>query len=544
MFFLLSLLIFSSPIDDIKLDTTGASENKINRIIKNMSLDEKIGQLLIFGFSGINAKTEATKLIEKYKPGGVLLFSRNVENKTQLVILNKTMQEAALKYSGVPLFISVDQEGGRVLRLKNIATVLPGNMNLGATDSSILSFLAGKLTAIDLEALGINMNFAPVIDVNSNKDSKVIGVRSFGDDPKKVSELGVAYIKGLQSRRVSATAKHYPGHGAVSGDSHYSSPSIDLTFDELYNRDLIPFKAAISDGVDAIMTAHLSYPNIDPTNNPATISKIMLTDILRNKLGFTGLIVTDDMEMNGISSKMDIGEASVKAILAGCDLITVAWSETAKEKVFNSLKRAVENSIISESRINESLKRIIATKLKRKLYQYPDPNIEKIKQIVGNKFHNQIARLIAKKSITLLKNDSVIPIETEKKYLIISNFEYFASELNTSANNTIFLKMKLNSSKKDREAIYSKIIEYKDSVDAIIISVMNSKQAELANNIKEFSNKPLIVASLDTPYLIKNVYNADAYICSYSFRSKAVTELASVILGKTKAMGLLPVKLN
>lgn len=544
MFFLLTLLIFSNSIDDIKLDTTYIDNNKINRIIKNMSLDEKIGQLLIFGFSGINAKTEAAKLIEKYKLGGVLLFSRNVENKTQLVELNKAMQEASLKYSGVPLFISVDQEGGRVLRLKNIATVLPGNMNLGASNSSILSFLAGKLTAIDLEALGININFAPVLDVNTNKDSKVIGVRSFGDDPNKVAELGVAYIKGLQSRRVSATAKHFPGHGSVSGDSHFSTPIISSTLETLNNSDLVPFKAAIEEGLDAIMTAHVSVPNIDPTNNPATSSKIIITDILRNKLGFTGLVITDDMEMNGIIGKTDIGKASVEAFLAGCDLVTVAWSNSAKEKVFNSLKHAVENNIISEARLAQSLNRIIKTKLKRKLYQYPDPDINKIKQIVGNKFHNQIASLIAKKSITMLKNDSVLPIEADKKYLVISNFDYFASEINANSNNIKFLKIKLNSSKSDKEAIYSKILEYKDSVDGFIISVMNSNQAEIANNIKEYSKKPLIVASLDTPYLIKNIHNADAYICAYSFRSKAVAELSNIILGKTKAIGVLPVKVN
>ncbi len=491
------LSVFSNLINESRIDTDYIDQNKINRIIHSLSLREKVGQLLIYGFKGKYAQTHANKLIEKYSLGGVILFSHNVKSKEQIVKLTRTMQNTSIFSSGVPLFISVDQEGGKVLRLKNIATTLPGNMNLGASGSSILSYLAGKLTAIDLETLGINMNFAPVIDVNTSADNKVIGVRSFGDNPDEVSRLGVAYIKGLQSRRVSATAKHFPGHGAVSIDSHYATPVINYTYKELDSVDLKPFKAAINDGVDGIMTAHVSLPKIDASAEPATISKTIITGILREKLGFNGLVITDDMEMNGILSKTDIGSAAVKSILAGCDIITVVWSAKAKDTVYNALYKAVKSGVISEKRLNVSLNRIIRTKLKRKLYRYPDPNIKKIKKIVGNRFHRHIAKLIAKKSITMVKNNSALPLDRNKKYLVISNSNYFIRKINKLGFNT--------------ETIKGKIV---------------------------------IVASLDSPYLVNKIKNLDAYVCSYSFRNQAVRELANVLTGKNKALGNLPVKVN
>jgi len=542
---ILIISIYSNfKIDEKKINTQSYRQDFINKLIDSLTLEEKVGQLLIYGFRGTNFNTEAKHLIDKYNLGGLVVFSHNVNNKEELLNLNTSISKYSLDKLKIPAFISVDQEGGKVLRLKNIATILPGNMNIGASNSTALSYLAGKLTAIDLEALGFNINFAPVIDVNTDPDNRVIGVRAFGDKTEDVTRLGTAYIKGIQSRRLSATAKHFPGHGSTSTDSHFSIPSINLSFEELEKYHLKPFKVAINEGVDAIMTAHVSLPKIDNSSTVATLSKPIIDGILRKKLNFEGIIITDDMEMQGILKDKDIGAAAVEAILAGCDIITVVWNNTSKERVFNSLLNAVKNKTISEARLDESLNRILKIKIKRGLFNAPDPDIEKVKITVNNNFHNEIAKLIAKKSITIIKNEGSIPIDLNKRYLVISNFNSFFNELKKTNIKMEKLAIKLRNTKEDKLKIYLSALSYKDIVDGYIITVVNNDQAIIANNIKELTEKNVIVASLDSPYLINRVRSVDAFLCSYSFRPNAIEELINVLVGKKEAQGVLPVTIN
>ncbi|MBN1114658.1 MAG: beta-N-acetylhexosaminidase, partial [Oligoflexia bacterium] len=519
--------------------------NQIDMILSRLSLEQKIGQMLIYGFRGENALSDAIPLINKYHAGGVVIFTHNVRDEAQISSLTRAIQYHSLKAIGIPSFIAIDQEGGKVLRLKNVATVLPGNMNLGATRSTTLSFLAGKLTAIDLEILGINMNFAPVLDVNITPDNEVIGVRSFGDDPAMVSRLGTAFIRGIQSRRVSATAKHFPGHGGTRADSHFGIPVLEHDWDSLKRLDLSPFISAIAEGVDAIMTAHIVLPKIDPTNTPATLSKKIITGILREALGYKGLIITDDMEMKAITKDMSIGEAAVQAVLAGCDMVTIVWTEQAKEDVYNSLLAAARTGRIPIESINESVKRILEVKIKRKLFEYPDMNIEEVRRIVGNKFHRQIAQLIAKKSITLVKNTgNVVPVQNGGNFVVLSPFSYFSTELKNRGLKTSFIKMDVNQRRIQRNYFVNKVIRENKNADAFIVAVVDRSQAQIAGMLKKASKKPVIVAALDSPYVYSMVKNADAYICSYSFRTQAIRALAGVISGNYFASGRLPVTVD
>lgn len=529
----------SIVIDDRALD------KRVEKMLGNMDLEQKVGQMMIYGFKGTKAGEDALRLIDKYNAGGFVVFTHNIEDPDQLVDLNREIQMHSKQKNGVPSFIAIDQEGGKVLRIKNFGTILPGNMNIGATDSPELGFLAGKLTAIDLEMLGINVNFAPVLDINMSKDNEVIGVRSFGSDPDMVSRLGTAYIRGTQSRRVSATAKHFPGHGNTSGDSHYEMPLLNRSYEQIWSADLKPFYEAIRNDVDAIMTAHIAVPKIDPSNTPATLSKKIITGILRDQMKYDGLVITDDMEMRAVTRNGGVGKAAVDAVLAGCDVVTVVWTDRAKDEAYRSILKAVKKGTISEARIDESVKRILKVKIKRRMFDdIPDPKIEDVRKIVGNKLHQQISQLIAERSITVVKNlKNIVPLDQGGRFVVVSPFSYLSSELNSMGLNSTLVKMKLKLKSSEALSIAEKAMKKDKTAAAYIVAVLDQSQTEVAKIIKRRSNKPVIVASLDSPYMYSEVMDADAYVCAYSFRIQALKALADVLMGRSEPVGKLPVQM-
>lgn len=334
--------------------------------LKNMSLEEKVGQLFQVGFQSKSINREIKDLIENHHIGGVIYFTRNIENLEQTASLSKNLQQLALNSgSGIPLFISVDQEGGKVRRIKDL-TYFPANIEIGATGDKELSRKAAAVTAKELKGLGINVNLAPVLDVNNNPANPVIGERSFGADPILVAEMGVAYIKGLQAEDIIATVKHFPGHGDTAVDSHFDLPVINHSRERLDQVELYPFKKAIEAGVDSIMAAHIYFSTIEPEAGiPATLSKAVLNDLLREELNFDGVIITDDMEMGAIKNSFGTAAGAVKTIEAGADIVLISHSYDKQKQAIEALIKAVENGRISEKRIEESLRRIIKLKGKR-----------------------------------------------------------------------------------------------------------------------------------------------------------------------------------
>lgn len=340
------------------IDNNELIKNKIN----NMTLDEKIGQLIICGFDGYTLDNNFKNLIKENHLGGVILFSKNIKNSDGLINLINSLKETNSS-NKIPLFISVDEEGGPVSRMPNEIYDIPSNKYIGQINNEDFSYEIGKLLGKQLSAFGFNLNFAPVLDINSNPNNPVIGIRSFGNDKDLVSKLGVKVINGIKEENIIPVAKHFPGHGDTSVDSHLNLPVVNHDFNRLNNFELIPFKEAIKNGVDAIMVAHILLPKLDK-NNPATLSKTIITDILRNKLNFNGLILTDDMTMGAITENYNIGDAAVKSINAGSDIILVCHETNNINTVINSIKLAVSKNIITESRINESVYRILSTKEK------------------------------------------------------------------------------------------------------------------------------------------------------------------------------------
>lgn len=356
-----------SPIPNTSSNNEGIEPQIIEiDVIKNkveaMSLDEKVGQLVVVGFDGYTISDNINSLIKENKVGGVILFSKNVENSNQLVRLTNSIKTSNAQ-NKIPLFISVDEEGGRVSRMPTEIKKLPSNKVIGKRNDGDFSYSIGKIIGEELKAFGFNMDFAPVMDINSNPTNSVIGDRSFGNNVDIVNKLGIKTMEGIMDSNIIPVVKHFPGHGDTFVDSHVGLPVVNKDLTQLNNFELIPFNEAIKNSVDAIMVSHILLNKLD-VDFPASMSKVIITDILRGNLKFQGVVITDDMTMGAIIKNYGIGDASVKSINAGSDLILVCHDFDNELKVINSLKAAVQNNIITEERLNESVYRIL--KLKEK----------------------------------------------------------------------------------------------------------------------------------------------------------------------------------
>lgn len=365
-------------------ETDLVGELAIDDIIDQLSIDEKIGQLIFAGITGTTMTEETKSFISKYKMGGIILFANNLEDPQQATqLLNQFKSEN--EQNVLPLFLGVDQEGGRVERLPGLLK-LPTNREIGAKNKEEFSYEVGKLLGKQLNAFGFNLNFAPVLDVNSNPNNPVIGDRSFDNDPEVVSKLGIQTMQGMKSQNIIPVVKHFPGHGDTGVDSHVELPFVNKSLNEMESLELIPFREAIEVGADVIMTAHILLPQIDDIF-PSSMSEKVITGILREQLDFDRIVMTDDLTMRAITDNFDIGDAAVESIKAGTDIILIAHDSDYLISIFDTLKEAVENEIITEERINESLRRIIRVKRE---YNIDDKKVEAIDVEGLNKLHEKI----------------------------------------------------------------------------------------------------------------------------------------------------------
>ena len=361
----------------------------IQQKLDNMTLDEKIGQMITIGIDGYSVDDTAKQLITDKKVGGVILFKNNISDSNQLLQLINDIK-GINSTNKIPIFISVDQEGGRVNRLPSEIKSLPSNEVVGNKNDNKLAYDIGKNIGYALGSFGFNMDFAPVLDVNSNPNNTVIGDRSFSNDKDKVASLGASEINGFKDSNIISVAKHFPGHGDTATDSHYALPIINKTLDELKSVEFVPFKKSIEEKVPAIMVSHILMPQID-ANNPASMSKTIITDILRKDLKFDGLIVTDDMTMGAVTNDLDITTACINAINAGADLLLVCHGYDNEINVINAIKDSINNEIISIDTINKSVYRILSLK---ENYKITDEKIEKVDiNTINTKFEDILNRI-------------------------------------------------------------------------------------------------------------------------------------------------------
>lgn len=356
-------------------DPTATLPNPIEEVdpiqlkLEEMSLAEKIGQMVFIGIEGTEMTEESRQWIQRDRVGGVVLFRKNIENSEQTLRLVNDLKKTNVS-NPAPLFIAVDEEGGRVSRMPEEFLDLPASAVIGERGDSAIAEQFGALLARQVKAFGMNVNFAPVLDVNNNPDNPVIGDRGFGNSVEAVVESGISVLEGIRSAGVIPVVKHFPGHGDTTVDSHIGLPVIERDKEHLYEVELQPFIRAIEHDVEMIMVAHILFPHLD-SDAPSTFSKPIITDILRNELGYDGVVITDDMTMGAIVEHYDIAEAALASVQAGTDIVMVCHDDEKKARVIEALHRAAASGVITEQRIDESVYRILKLKEKYSLSDEP-----------------------------------------------------------------------------------------------------------------------------------------------------------------------------
>jgi beta-N-acetylhexosaminidase len=347
-----------------------------------MTVREQIGQLFMMGFTGTTVTKDLAAFVKTYAPGGVIFFRRNLESVHQIVDLTNGLQKLS---PGSPLLVAIDQEGGRVSRLPSEFTIFPPGEQLGCCNSYELAYSAAAIIAKELRAVGINMNMAPVLDVNSNPENPVIGDRAFGATPELVAEMGLATIAGLQENKVVACGKHFPGHGDTATDSHKVLPVVEADLRRLRDTEFPPFQQAIGFGVASLMTAHVLYRALDP-EAPATLSSAVIQRVLREEFHYDGVVLTDDLEMHAIIDHDGIGEAAVRAFVAGCDVLLICKEQDRVVAAMQAMEKAVEDGRITGERLEQSLVRVARLKA-RYLRPYKPVTVSDARLVVGCRSH-------------------------------------------------------------------------------------------------------------------------------------------------------------
>ncbi|MFP3029089.1 MAG: glycoside hydrolase family 3 protein [Arsenophonus sp.] len=527
-----------------------SEKNEAKQLINHMSFEEKLGQMLMFSFThwGVDAKKNAmamTKLnpeianiIHQYHLGSVILFRNNLIDSSQTVNLINELQQAR---SNLPLFISVDQEGGYVTRLRN-GTEMPGNMALGATRSKQLSELVGMIHGYELAHLGFNFNFAPVVDVNNNQLNPIIAVRSYSDRPHLVSEMAKSYIKGIHRYDILTAIKHFPGHGNVTIDSHLSLPTINITQQQWREFELLPFANNMRN-TDAIMTAHVVIPALDNhklttidnrvVGIPATLSKPILTGILRNSLNYHGLVITDAMGMGAIAKNFDTQWAIKQAILAGNDIILMPLKisniedVTKIKQLYSYLKTEAKNNPELIRRIDESSYRVVLSKLKNKISAV-DKSVERAQQIIAAKIDKDIENMVSDNAITLIKNtNNLLPFQLKyNNKIVIFSDEKARNQLIKKHLFSIADELKIDITAKDNvvtmmadDRSENQLTAEIQHSDLIILATYNLKKEPVnAQRILNVANRnaiPVVVISTNNPYDIAYLRGVKANIAIY-----------------------------
>ncbi len=503
------------------------------------TIENKISQMFMVSFKGSEINKENYNHFKENGFSNFMFFSHNLKSYECVYRLCNDLKGIAEENSQIPPFISIDQEGGMVSRLFSGATHFPSAMSVGRSGIPNVGYHMGKMVGKELRNLGINFNLAPVLDINNNPDNPVIGVRSFSEDMHTVAEIGTDYIRGLQEVGVIATAKHFPGHGDTNIDSHLGLPIIRHSLSRLQEVELFPFIKAIEEGVMAIMSAHIIFPSLDNTNIPGTLSSKILTGFLREELGYNGLIISDALDMDAISSRYSIGDACIKAINAGVDLLCLSGGGdyALQSEGYRCTVDAVKNGAIKEDVIHNAFDRIV-----------------KAKKQIGLSFneictpcayypqHEEYAERICSKSIQVIRDDlDLIPLSTSSKVLVLSpppirsniaddnivrirSFAYMAYE----RTGWDYVEIDINPSESQIDSILSKVDNYETVVCATYNIGLYKNQLKLANALSSYN---IVFVTLRVPYDVTKIDNPKTYIHAYEYTNRSVTKVVDILLG-------------
>lgn len=528
--------------------------------VNELTLDEQVGQLLMVGLPGTAPTPEIVELIQKYHVGNIVLFSRNVEDAQQLRALTDSLQEIA-RESGqrAPLLIAIDQENGMVRRLGADATLFPGNMALGAVGDEQSAYDVALAAGLELRALGVNLNLAPVVDVNNNPANPVIGVRSFGEDPQQVARLANAEIRGYQSAGVATCIKHFPGHGDTATDSHLAMPTVPYDMERLEQIELIPFKSGIAAGTDAVMTAHIYFPVLAGESQlPATLSPAVIRQLLREQLGFSGVIMTDCLEMNAISETVGVARGAVLAQQAGNDLILISHRYDRQVAGIEAIKAAVQAGEISPEQIRQSVERILALKERLQSQGQQQSNGQSL-DWVGCQAHRQLRDQIYERSTTLVRdNERLLPLylEPEQRLLVVYTHrgtwtqvedkgypeEFLFESLRQRHENTTAIVLTEHTTPAEYEALYSTAREASTALMVTVNALLDPQQVSVMQNLIA-TGRPVIGLAPYSPYDLLAFPELGTYMVTYEYTKPAIAAAVRALFGEIHPQGKLPVSL-
>jgi beta-N-acetylhexosaminidase len=550
---------------------------RVISLMQHMTLQQKVGQLFVIEVAGRDANNvsdtaKATnqrlfgvdtpaQAIAKYQPGGVIYYTTrnnddNIGDPAQVATLSNGLQAAALAQPDrIPLQISVDQEGGAlVARFGPPATQMPGNMALGAGRSSQDAHDSAEVIGEELEAVGVTQDYAPVSDVNINPNNPVIGIRSIGGDADLVSDLVSAQVEGYHAGGVSAVAKHFPGHGDTGVDSHFGLPQVTHTLEQFHAIDLPPFKAAIAAGVDTIMTAHVVFPAVDSSGAPATMSHEILTGVLREELGFKGLIVTDALDMAGATATYPPDVAPVQAIRAGADqLLVPPQMDTAYRAVLD----AVKDGTISRKRLDQSVYRVLMHKYQRGIFADPMVDPAAAPTVMGAPAHLARAQAITDHTTTLVKNDvGLLPLTAGPRNVLVAGWGVGTTQgiANALAARGATTQVRESGLIPTAAHISAAVAAAQDS-DLVVVSTNNAyaisaatgqptaaavAQTQLVRALLA-TGKPVVVAAMRNPYDVASFAEAPTVLDTYGYTAHQIESLVRVLFGEVDPTGRLPV---
>jgi len=539
-------------------------------MLARMSLEQKIGQVMLIGLDPAETGAPAAEmtpqmagLLAELHIGGLVLFERNVGAPNELAQLTAAAQVAVTAGGDPPLIISIDQEGGRVTRLRQARgyTEWPSHMALGATGDPKNARLVAAALGRELLAVGINMDLAPVLDVNSNPRNPVIGTRSFGSDPQRVAAFGVAFIAGLQDVGVMAVGKHFPGHGDTGIDSHVSLPVVAHDRVRLEAVEFLPFRAAIEAGVAGIMSAHVTFPAVDPTPGlPATLSARVMTGLLRDEMGYDGLLLTDSLEMGALAqSGYPVPAAAVASLAAGADLLCISHGFAVHRQVHAALVQAIEQGEIPMARLDAAVRRILKAKGQYGLLD-DSSNVTQARGQgpagVGGYEAASLSRRVAEQAITVLRDrDCLLPLANQgddRSFLVVelaSRGDFVSGTLKPIVADHLERALQAEGLILPEDIDDENILEvlHRARGKTVILAVANVVRHPTAVDLVEAlveAHVPLVVITTAAPYDFAAMDRAGACIATYGSNPPVLDALAGVLLGKVEAGGRLPVDLS
>lgn len=548
LYLLLIASLFVAPVH-AQDDGQGPNADRIERLMHGMTTREKVAQLLLVPVTTAGVTPGLEAFLREYTPGGVVLFNQIASTPAEVLALTNAMQAAATTEGvGIPLLVAADQEGWPVSRLQLGFTIFPNNMVIAAAGKGRFAADVAQLAAAEMRAVGINMNLAPVTDVNSNPLNAVIDVRAFGSDPAMVGALAATVIEGLQSQGVMATAKHFPGHGDTSIDSHDSLPVVRRFHYQLEEVELVPFQRVIDAGVDAVMTAHVSYPAFDQTPDlPATFSKAIVTDLLRGRMGFKGVIISDSLLMGAITERYELTEAAELAFRAGVDMLAYGSVQDIDYEmlapVVEHLASLVEGGDIPVERLNQSVRRVLALKKRYGLLDWTPPPEEGLAR-VGTVFNDSFVKTVAQEAITLVRDDNLLlPLEAGEGVVMAypqALAPWLAEYARALDPGVTLVPVDADPTRAQIDAVRRAV----GRSDRLVVFTCDARHSPAqVKLVTTFDPEQVIVVALCSPYDLLAFPDVKTYLATYWELPLPVEGVMDVLYGKAEPGGSLPVAL-